>query len=406
MFRRPFVFAALLLFAASCPAQDSPSDEEAPKSVKIPGVFEATTSYEVTADNEQLTDLTIERIVPHGTVVKKDESLVWFDAEAMSEKLTAAEIEMELAKLTLKADKFAAEQAAKRRALDKAAAKRTLDAAQQEYDNYQKVDRERELKQANFSLESAKFSLESAKEEYKQLEQMYKEDGLTEESEKIVLRRAKRSVDSATFSLEGRKISTERAIKQTIPKKDKDQEDTLARAVMAFEKANLDLEIEEQKAELELRPKQTKFDKQLKDFERLREERKRVVLKSAGDGIFLHGQLTRGKLGPKPIELKKGDKATGKQVLGIVADPTKLQIRVDLPEDKLSLMREGLSCEIVPKSMPQMSLKGIVKSVGTIPYANGKFDCVVTVTGNAPSEIVPGMNCELVFAATDSQEAE
>ncbi|MEO1524063.1 MAG: HlyD family efflux transporter periplasmic adaptor subunit [Planctomycetota bacterium] len=402
-----FCIVFLLLGLTTAFAQDSPKSDDAesePKVVKIPGVFEAVATYEVTADNEHLTDLVIERIVPHGTMVKKGQSLVWFETEAMSDKLKAAEIELELAKLAHEADTFAFEQAAKERELDKAAAKRARDAAQQEFDNYQKVDRERQIKQANFSLESSKYSLENAKEEYGQLEKMYKEDDLTEESEMIVLRRAKRSVDSAKFSLEGREISTERTIKQAIPLADKDQEDKLARALMTFEKSNLDLTIGEKKAELEMQQKQTKFDKQLKDIEEMREERKRVVLKAENDGIFIHGPLNRGKLGPKPSELEEGDKASGKQVLGVVADPSTLQIRVDLAEDKLALVREGTSCMIVPKSMPERTIEGAVKSVSSIPFASGKFDCVVTISGTVPPELVPTMSCELVFENDEPED--
>ncbi|MEL6110539.1 MAG: HlyD family secretion protein [Planctomycetota bacterium] len=408
LFRRPSLCLAILLAATVIGRADdspgSPSDVE-PSPIKIPGVFEAVTAFDVTADNEHLTDLTIERVVPHGTTVKKGQALVWFKTEAMSDKLKDAEIDLELAKLTLEAEKFAFDQAAKSRELDKALAKRTRDAAQEEFDNYQKVDRERQIKQANFSLESSRFLLESATEEYKQLEQMYKLDDLTEESEKIVLRRAKRSVDSAAFSLEGREISTERTIKQAIPRGDKDQEDKLARAVMAFEKSNLDLAIAEKKANLEMQKKQTKFEKQSKDVEEMREERKKVVLKSESDGIFIHGKLNRGKLGAKPVELKKDSKASGKQILGVVADPTKLQVRVDLSEDKLSVVTEGAACEIVPTSLPDVMIKGVVKSVGGVPFASGKFDCVVTITGKLPAEIVPGMSCDLQFAAeTDESE--
>lgn len=404
---QPFFLAILLAGTVICRADDSPESPSDAEStvVKIPGVFEAVTAFDVTADNEHLTDLTIERVVPHGTVVKKGQALVWFKTEAMSEKLKEAEIDLELAKLTLEADKFAFKQDAKSRELDKELAKRTRDAAQQEFDNYQKVDRERQIKQANFSLESSKFSLESATEEYKQLEKMYKLDDLTEESEKIVLRRAQRSMDSAAFSLEGRKISTERTIDQTIPRTDKEQEDKLARAVMAFEKSNLDLTIAEKKAALEMQQKQTKFDKQAKDVEEMREERNKVVLKSEGDGIFVHGKLTRGKLGAKPVALKSDDKATGKQILGVVADPSKLQVRVDLPEDKLSVVTEGLTCQIVPTSLPDVTIKGVVESVGDVPFASGKFDCVVTITGKLPAEIVPGMGCELQFA-TEASDPE
>ena len=96
--------------------------------------------------------------------------------------------------------------------LDKAAAERALKLAKQAFDNYQQVDRDRSVANANFSLKSAEASLANAMEELKQLEQMYKEDELTEESEEIVLKRAQQAVESAEFRFEGTKVQTERTL--------------------------------------------------------------------------------------------------------------------------------------------------------------------------------------------------
>ena len=187
----------------------SASDAKA-STIKVPGVFQSVNEVEVSAGNEHLTELKIERIVPSGSAVTQGQVLVWFETENLNRKLRDAETDLQLAKLTMESDEFAHAQFLERLKLDRAKAKRTRDAAQQEYDNYQKVDRERSIEQAHFSLDSSKFSLESATEEYRQLEQMYKEDDLTEQSEEIVLRRAKRSMESAAFSLEGREIQTEK----------------------------------------------------------------------------------------------------------------------------------------------------------------------------------------------------
>ncbi|QEG01768.1 HlyD family secretion protein [Stieleria maiorica] len=380
----------------------APADNAVAEPIKIDGTFEALRQFEVTPGNEHLTQLLIERIVPHGTQVTKEQSLVWFDTEPLDDKIRSAESDLAIARLDLKADEFAHEQFLKQQTLDKAKTRRTRDLAQQAYDNYQRTDRERTIKQAAFSLASSEFSLESATEEYRQLEQMYKEDDLTEESEEIVLRRAKRAMETAEFALERAKIQHDRTIKQSVPRSDAEQEEALSRADIEYEKSMHAMTIDEQKRDLELQRKRVKLEEQVEAFEEMRAERKKVVLKSEIDGIFVYGAITRGKLPAKPVELEKDTAVTGKQVVGTVVDPSKLRVRVELPEDKLKVVHVGDRCTVVPKGVSDTELDGVVKSISIVPFAAGKFDCIVNVRGKLPAEVLPAMTCELHFDAPEN----
>ena len=410
---RPIFPIALLLAAGVVPGfsdDEKPSQDEqgspavkVVEAVKVDGTFEAVRQVPISAENEHLTDLKLQRIVPYGSQVTKGQALVWFETDPLDEKLRNAETDLSLARLDLESDEFAFQQFLKQQALDKAKAIRVRNDAQQEYDNYQREDRERSIKQAQFSLESAEVSLESATEEYQQLEQMYKEDDLTEESEEIVLRRAKRAMESAAFSLERSKIQAERTVKQSVPRDDANQEDTLARALMDFDKSVHAMAIEKQKRELELQRKRRKLDKQSEDLDAMRGERKKVVLKSEIDGIFVYGEIARGKLPSKPVELETGSSVSGRQIVGTVLDPTKLQVRVDLPEEQLELVRVGVACKVAPKGLANIELDGVVKSVGTIPVLPGKYDCIVSLRGKTPAEVLPAMTCQLRFPDSDHQ---
>ncbi|MEO1983828.1 MAG: HlyD family secretion protein, partial [Fuerstiella sp.] len=167
-----------------------------PDTFKVGGVFEAVTASEIKHDTEHLKSFVITRLVPHGTTVSKGQNIVWFKSEDLDKELRKAETELRLSKLTLDDDEFAYKQFQETQRLDREAAERGKRKAQQDYDNFVKVDRQRQLKAAEFSLKGSTASLANAMEELKQLEQMYKEDDLTEESEEIVLKRAKQSVES------------------------------------------------------------------------------------------------------------------------------------------------------------------------------------------------------------------
>ncbi|MCA9138243.1 MAG: hypothetical protein KDB00_15835 [Planctomycetales bacterium] len=402
----------LLLFVATS-LQNARGDDEPtsasdakPSPVKIGGTFESISQDEISAGNKHLSDLKIDRIIPHGSIVSKGQALVWLDTEKMDETIRDAETDLRLAKLAMEADEFAHQQFLKEQEIDKAKAKRTRDIAQQEYDNYQKVDRERTIKQANFSLQSAEFSLDSATEEYRQLQQMYEEDDLTEESEEIVLRRAKQSMESAQFSLERTRIQTDRTIKQSVPRSDATQEESLKRAVLDYDKAMHSIANEKRKREIEIERKRVKLGEQSEKLDTMRDERRSVVLKSNIDGLFLYGPISRGSVPAKPVEYDKGTSITPRQVIGTVVDPARLQIRIDLPEEHLSIVQKNAKCKVVPKSLPNATLDGSVKSVAMVPFAPGKYDCVVVLRGKVPGEIVPAMSCDVLFSTESKADAK
>ncbi len=207
-----------LVAAADKPESASDAKPAEPKGTKISGVLEAVNAEEISADTEQIESLKIKRLVAHGKEVSKGQNVVWFDTEEIDKQINEAKIDLQLSKLKLQDDEFSYKQFLETLALDKTAAERTLENARQDYDNFVQIDRDRQKLNAEFSLKFSRDSLENVMEELEQLEQMYKEDDLTEQSEEIVLKRAKRAVESAQFRLEGAEIQSERTIQQQIPR--------------------------------------------------------------------------------------------------------------------------------------------------------------------------------------------
>ena len=406
-----FLIVTFLLLTP-CIADDADKSTDEPKSasdkspptVKLSGVFEALNSSEVSVENEHLTSLAIERILPHGANVKKGQAVVWFRTKDLDKQMRDAEAEWKLAKLTMEADEFAYQQFLKTQEMDRAAAKRTRDHARADYDHFVKVSLPRRIASTKQSLKSSEFSVESTKEELSQLQQMYDEDDLTEQSEEIVLRRAKFSADSAEFRLEGTKISTNRTLNVEIPRSEISEKLSLDRALMTYDKAMHDLNNARRKQDIEIGRKRQKFKEHTEKYEKMRAERALVVIKAPQDGILLHGKLSRGKLPAKQPDWKKDSKVSANTVIATVVNPNKLVVRVDLPEANLDTIAKGKRCKINPTAFDEVSLNGVVRSVSAVPYIPGKYDCVVTVAGKGDSRIVPTMGCELVF--TDSQDEE
>ena len=372
---------------------------------KLTGVVEAVTSHEISPVTEQITTYTIERLVPHGTTVKAGQNIVWFDSEPITEQMKAAEIEMRLATISMEEEEFNHKQFVAGQKLERAAAERTWRAAQQAYNNFVKVDRERTIKTQENILKGSLASLENAREELEQLQQMYDADELTEESEEIVLKRAKRAVESAEFRHRNTEIAADRAIKQSLPRTIAEQEATFARAEHAHAKAVRDISVASTRAQIEISKKRDAYKKAQEKHEELKAERKKVALASPIEGIVIHGKLTRGKLSDKPSLLKKGSSVTGSQVIATVVNPGKLQIRVDLSQKDLPTVAKGTQCTVTVPGMPDFQAVGTVKSVSSIPYAGTRYDCVIGFSAGK-QKITPTMACQLEFEPSDAGETE
>lgn len=391
-------FFVAIAGSAHADEETQSTSEDDSQAIRISGVFEAAASQEFSADTEHTTSLKIKRIVSHGAKIREGQNIVWFDTEDIDKKIEQAEIDLRLSKLSLEDADFSHQQFLATQKIDREAARRARKEAQQDYDNFVQTDRDHQIVSAEFQLKSSQASLENSLEELEQLQQMYEEDDLTEKSEEIVLKRAKQDVEYAQFRLDGTKIQSDRSINQSIPRSKAKQEESLARAELTFQTAIRDFASARQKREIELERKRDKFKDEQEKLTELKAERKRFVLTAPFQGIVLHGELTRGKLGDKPSTFEPGTKVAAEKVVATIVNPEQLRIRVDLAEKHLGTVQPGETCKVKVNGFPRFETTGKVRSVSSVPYANGKFDCVVKFrTQKDQPLIMPTMGCELEF---------
>ena len=378
--------------------------------VKASGVFESRTSRRVKSNTKQVTTLTIEKAVPHGSQVAKGEAIIWFETPQVDKQLREAETNAQLAELTRRDGLFKKEQAEKLSKLDREAIERTRRDAQQEYDNFVKVDLARRKQSAQFSLQLSEASLENAIEELEQLEKMYQEDELTEESEEIVLKRARRSVESAQFSLGSAKIRYERTLKQELPRAEETQKDIVVRQELTYDKAIHDFETSQKRQQNEEKKQEIQFQKQRKDLEELRQDRQNLVMKSPLDGVVYYGPIVFGRVidirAQAKAGLVPGTSVTNQQILMTVVDPTNLQIRLDLSEKDLGRVAIGTVGTLSPTAYENRNLSVKVESLSLVPHGPGKYDCVLSVQlgGNDPP-VMPGMTGAVTLVVYENNDA-
>ena len=148
-------------------------------------------------------NFTVLKAVPHGQRVQKGETLVTLDMKEIDEQLQDLEKTIRLNNLALQLADTELESTKTTLPLDLEASAQAKKIADEDLNYFLNINRSFLEESANFSLKNAQQSLEYSEEELKQLEKMYKADDLTEETEEIVLKRARNEVEQGKFYLKG-----------------------------------------------------------------------------------------------------------------------------------------------------------------------------------------------------------
>jgi len=376
----------------------------------IDAVIQSANTREVEARMKVWTKLIVDDIVPDGKPVKKGDLLVRFETDEIDQQLESARLDFEMAKKEFQTKQLAAEQAQTKFDLESAANEREMQNARQDYEYYQSVTRPQQLDDFEYQLKSSEYSLEYAREELEQLLQMYNEDELTEDSERIVLKRAERRVESAERSLKRTRIRVKRSKEIELPRQDLSQADQLRRKVLEYEQKKIALEIERDRAQNALAQAELELKKSELQLKRLAGDREQMELRASMDGRVIYGRCDRGKwLAPPGATNRRyepGDKIPAGKVFMTIIDPNDLVLRCDLAESQLADFREGLTGTAVLNANQQVTFPAEFKTFDSLPMANGKFDGLWLIRAPKPIEhLAPARTCKIACQVYSNEEA-
>ena len=240
---------------------------------------------------DQWSEFIIADLVKHGASVKKDQVIIAFEAENYQRHLAETK------------------EGAKVRAITLARAERQLgdlktntprlleglklahDRAKESLDYFTLTGKALQEEEAIESLKRSKRSLSYQEEELKQLLKMYKEDGITEETEEIILKRQRASVKSAEFSVKKAELSSKWALEKTIPRQAVDLERAFADALLAYETGIINLPRDLEEATLAFTKIQRSHTKLDQDQQELIDDGALMNLKAPADGTIYHGKI-------------------------------------------------------------------------------------------------------------------
>lgn len=377
--------------------------------VDFEGVFEPVDTWPVALDSETWSSFTVMKAVEHGEQVDEGETLVEFETSKIDDQLQDLKQELTLARLSRRLAETELELLKKTTPIDLKAAERNKEIAREELEYFLETAKAFQEEMAKQMLKSARNSLEYAREELEQLEKMYKADDLTEETEEIVLKRARHQVERAEFSLKAAELRTRRTLKQELPREEKQLREMAKRAEIAAAKATRTVPAEVKKKQIELDKQRLAIKRSQEKLEKLQQDRKLMTVTAPADGYVYYGEWTRGKWSGSDSaasKLVEDGTVSPKSVFMTIVNLRPMRIRVDVPEKKLHLLSRGAQATAVPTGYPELELTATLQHVSSVPISKGSFEGWFQMAlGDDADPVVPGMQCKVTLVAYDKKDA-
>lgn len=365
---------------------------------KISGIVESANQTPIAVNLKRWIDLPVVHVVPHGAVVKKGDLLIDVDSEKLEKKIKELKDGMPLKELELITAIEELEKLEKTTPLSLVSARKAKDRAEQDLTYFEEVSRPMREKDAKNDLKSAENYLSYSTEELNQLKKMYERDDLTEETEEIILQRAQNSVDEYTWMLEQTKERVRRLLTTSIPREHDQLKSALELHQINWKAGEKALKDGLEKAKLELAAKKRAHDEAVLSLAEHEEDLKNLDVRAPHDGIVYYGMNQKGKWTTAAAVERKlipGGKLTMHEIIMTIVDPTRPQLRVMVPEDKIYGLEKGQTAEVTVKILPDTKFTGKLESVSPIPYADGTFDTVISLAKPRPGvNLVPGIKGE------------
>jgi len=369
---------------------------------RIEGVFEAPVSAEVRLDAKRASQFSVEKAVPHGTRVGKGDVLVEVDTEALDEEIADQTLAGQLADI-------AHELLEKELAIIEKATPLWLEMARttrrrltEDLGRYEEKEKALAKDLNDVILEFNEFNRENAEEELGQLEKMYKQDDLTEETEEIVLKRARFEARIARFIATMARDRHERMATLDLPR----ELDALRKS---SDFSALDLEQAEGRLPLALARQRLSVEKSAADrreaARKLAEAkalRRLLPVTAPIDGTVYYGRFHQGRwvdADNAAQQLRPGGQFDTRQPLLTVIGPGRLAVRAGVPEKELSRVPEAAEARIVPKAFPEAAHPARVRSVSAVPVSAGRFEALVDLLEDQPR----GRRYVLVFTGAGKE---
>jgi multidrug resistance efflux pump len=377
--------------------------------VDLEGVFQAQAAREIIVKPEEWTNLTVESAVPHGVVVRQGDVLLSLETEKLDRAIAELRNDLNLSENAMRQSEEQVAAMEKIVPLDLEASQRSVRTAQEDQKFFSDLLRSFAMKAADFSLKVAREHLEYEEEELHQLEKMYKANDITEETEQIVLKRARDTVERAKFMVEYTKLGREEVVKFSVPRMGEQVNEMAQRRMLDWEKNKVELPLALQKQRLELKKLHVQWERTDEKLRKMLGDRELMTVKSPIDGTVYYGKCVKGKFSDSSSmaeNLRHNGSIQSNQVVMTVVQTRPMFIQATASEDELHRLRPGLKGIATPTGYPDLRLPTTVDRVADIPTSPGNFDVRLGVALDRQAKwLMPGMTCKVKLIAYLKKDA-
>lgn len=394
-------FAMVLCSVALLGLGNGAFPEDAPAKPKshlvTSGPFEVTATFdgwvqslgttEVVLQPEEWSAFTVESAVEAGTSVKAGDTLVTFDSRGIDREIDDLKHQIIAGELGIKLAQIELEVLNKSIPFDIEAAERSALVAKEEWEYYQKLGETLEKETTAENLKNIRETLDGSREELSQLEKMYKADDLTEETEEIILKRARREVERGEFLLKVSQVHHDRRLQEELPRERRQKEIANDREAQSLAKTRvtLPLTLHQKKVELE---KLSHAQKHLAErLARLQKDRGLMTVKAPIDGRAMYGEIERGRWVTADAmkgNLRRGGAISANQVIYTLVPPAGSFVHIDIPEKDRGILQTGLLGRITPTANPSSLIPCELKAFSVGFVKEGTFGGFVEAPAASP----------------------
>jgi multidrug efflux pump subunit AcrA (membrane-fusion protein) len=353
--------------------------------------------------------LTIRQIVPHGAKVKMGDLLVTFDSTKLDEVIQDLEKDKSVLETNIKLAEEELPLFQQSVPVELAAAETAKKRADEELKYFLEVGRPEAVKDADFMVKSAKFYVEFAEEELRQLQKMYKANDLTEDTEKIILRRQEHWLEMSKFFYNSALIERDYLLKYTLPNRDRTLKENQLKQDLQLQKARKTLEptvVQKQAALVKMR---YDHDKNTTRVEKLVKDRAAMTIHSPIEGVVYHGKFHKGQWSMSDAlesKLVPQGSVTPDEVFLTVVKTRPVVVHLSIEEKDVHLLKPGLAGRAKMLVNPDRKLAARVTKLSHVPASPGKYEAQVVLDVD-PNEakLMPGMACTVKFVPYARQDA-
>jgi len=363
--------------------------------VGLKGTFEPRRVTSISLNVKQWNALSVLKAVKHGARVERGDLLVALETEKIDQAIDDLRTQIRLTDIELSKGRQELAALEKLTPMDLAAALRNERILREDFDRFMKVELPTARKAAEHYLKTYADNLAYEREELAQLEKMYKADDLTEETEEIVLRRARDAVKQAEFSYELAKMRHEQTMKFSLPREEEGVKDAVGRERLSLAKAKILLPLALERQKLAIGRAEVERARAEEKLEELLADRAAMTVKAPVDGVVYYGKWVDGVWSGATAsdQFARGTALSANRVFMSIVQMQPLRIRTQTPEKDLQYVRAGLEGVARPVAYPDERIPVVVANVADVPGAGASFDTTLTLVGKKAKNLWPGMTC-------------